>query len=278
VKLRYGNFFLLSIFLTCPFFLYSSKIFVVKDCQDLDYSSLQMGKGYNDCNMYTNGEVDALNFFLREGQVVFDIGGNIGEWSENVLMRVNNVELCIFEPIPSLANLLKNKFRQKNVYINELAISSKETVQPFYYYGKEHGLSGLYFRECLEKLINEKPQKLLVRTTSLDKFCLGKVIKEIDYLKIDTEGSELDVLTGAESLLKRQAISIIQFEYGGAFLDSHATLEEVYRLLCSHGYQLYRIAPKTLIFLSEWRDELEVFQYSNYIALSPKAVKFLNNI
>ena len=86
-------------------------------------------------------------------------------------------------------------------------------------------------------------------------------------MKIDTEGNELYVLLGAEKLLQKQAIDIIQFEYGGCYLDSKTTLHQVYRYLRSKGYTIYRIASDGLIEIPIWHKKLENFAYSNYLAV-----------
>ena len=49
-----------------------------------------------------------------------------------------------------------------------------------------------------------------VKTNTLDNFCKIKKIKRVDLLKIDVEGSELDVLRGAKKLLN--SVNIIQLE------------------------------------------------------------------
>ena len=48
--------------------------------------------------------------------------------------------------------------------------------------------------------------------TTLDDEVDSRELEKIDYLKIDTQGTELDVLRGAEELLKLQKIDFIEFE------------------------------------------------------------------
>jgi FkbM family methyltransferase len=51
-----------------------------------------------------------------------------------------------------------------------------------------------------------------VPTVTLDGFCAQKIIKNIGFLMIDVQGGELDVLRGAEGLLRRRAIGVIYTE------------------------------------------------------------------
>ena len=54
--------------------------------------------------------------------------------------------------------------------------------------------------------------EISVQTQTLDNFCLEKKINNIDVLKIDTEGNELNVLKGAKKLLEQNKINIIYTE------------------------------------------------------------------
>jgi FkbM family methyltransferase len=58
-----------------------------------------------------------------------------------------------------------------------------------------------------------EPRQLQVRCTTLDRFCFERGVKQIDVLKIDTEGFDLEVLKGASSMLAQQAIKFIYFEF-----------------------------------------------------------------
>ena len=57
---------------------------------------------------------------------------------------------------------------------------------------------------------NQPFRVIKVKTNTLDNFCKIRKIKRVDLLKIDVEGSELDVLRGAKKLLN--SVSIIQLE------------------------------------------------------------------
>ncbi len=64
-----------------------------------------------------------------------------------------------------------------------------------------------------------------------DEYIEKNKIKHISFIKIDVEGHELKVLEGLGNYLNADFIDYIQFEYGGANLDSHSSLLEIYEVL-----------------------------------------------
>ncbi len=215
------------------------------------------------CDMLRNGEYLVLSKCIKNGDTVFDVGAHKGEWSTyaSTLFSLNNV--YAFEPIP---NLYKELNLNKKWHVFPYAISAKEGMASLTFYETIPALTSLYNR--FETLPHLPYSTITVPTITLDIFCQKNGIKLINFLKIDTEGSELDVLKGSLDLLTNRAINYIQFEYGGTYRDAKITLKEVYALLRNHGYEVFYITQKGLIPIMYWRDSLENYEYSNFLAVS----------
>jgi hypothetical protein len=100
----------------------------------------------------------------------------------------------------------------------------------------------------------------VIRT--LDEYVEQEGVVRIDFLKIDTEGFELEVLKGACKSLHK--IEMIQFEYGGCYPDNNVTLAQVYQFLQHHGFRyFYLIQPQ---YLRICPTPIENYAYSNYLA------------
>ncbi len=228
--------------------------------------------GYDNCNMKTNGECRVATYFINQGNNVFDVGANVGEWSKHVMSISSNLNIYAFEPIPGVFNQLKKNLPFEHISCFNLALSDKASKKTFVYYKKNNTtsrLSGFFRRPIVEEKLSVAPTSIQVDTEPLDSFVSTKNIASIDFLKIDTEGAELSILQGARNLLKNNQIKIIQFEYGGTYLDANTTLQEVYSLLSSYGYSIFRIIPNGIIHIRQWRDKLENYRYSNYLAITP---------
>jgi len=230
--------------------------------------------GFDNSDCQTNGEFALLRCLIKPGDVVFDIGANTGQWSRQVLSSIGPVKMHSFEPIGDVFAKLETNLRGAGVSLHNIAFSDKNEVKTFFYYNKSPKLARLstFYRRCesIEHDLNIKPVEIPVQARTLDWFCSEHSISHIDYLKVDTEGAELDVLRGAAGILRGHRVGKMQFEYGGNYSDAGITLRQICELLTSYGYSIFRIIPQGLVHICRWRDALENYQYSNYAAVCPE--------
>jgi hypothetical protein len=99
-------------------------------------------------------------------------------------------------------------------------------------------------------------------------------IKKINLMKVDVEGHEVKVLNGFGDFLSPENIDFIQFEYGGANLDSHSSLMEIHGLLTKKGFILCKMM-RTSLEIRPYHERLENFMYQNWVAVNPSIVKSL---
>ncbi len=257
-------------------FTFRESNFSSKEINIYEQTEVDENFGYGDDNFMTNGEYFIALNIIPNDAIVFDLGANEGAWSNFILKNKKISKLFMFEPIPELYFKLIQTFNQPNVLIYNFAFSDKRQKKTFYYYPTLNALSGLFRRGVeLEQKLNIAPNEIQIYTTTLDEFCRINSIHNIDFVKIDTEGAEYFVLKGAVNLLKEEKINIIQFEYGGTFIDSGTPLKGIWDLLKMYGYEIFRIVPDGLIYLTFWKDSLENYTYSNYLGISQNLAKEL---
>jgi len=223
-----------------------------------------------------NGEDFFLNNIFKyfggdsDKRVIFDIGANIGEYSQIIQKKSNqfdiDIQLHIFEPTHSCFNILLNKFTSDDVILNNFGVSDKNITSKIFYDKEKSGLASLYQRnlDSYNLKLNKSEEIQLKR---LDEYILEKDIQHIDFVKIDIEGHELKAFEGMGEYLSSDFIDFIQFEYGGANLDSHSSLMDIYKILTEREFKIAKIMPKGLE-IREYKPYMDNFQYSNYVAIS----------
>ena len=165
------------------------------------------------------------NFLIKLNlKTIIDIGAHKGEFLENIIAIKNKIIVYSFEPQSNIFQFLKKKFnKRKNIKIFNIAISNtnkmkkmniniKSSTSTFSSYNKSSSWKKI--KDFLLTGFNNKSfiKTEMVRSSSLDNFCKKKRIKNIDLLKIDTEGHEMQVLNGAKDMLKNN-IKFILIEF-----------------------------------------------------------------
>jgi len=227
-----------------------------------------------------NGESNVMRYLLEckllsKKSIVFDVGANIGEWTDSILKLLPEIGIHSFEPDPSVCEKLYSKFKEnKNVRIFNGALSNGVGQAEFHVYPSDR-MSSLFQRDLSSMGISGEQKSIFVRMNTLDNYCEDNGITHIHFLKIDVEGAENNVLRGAKTFLGNSRVDIIQFEYGGTYKDSGETLKNSYDMLRGYGYEVFKILPEGLEYYPFWKDEYENYAYSNFLAVNERLVSLL---
>jgi FkbM family methyltransferase len=215
-----------------------------------------------------SGELFVLNYLkdrLRERNnlTLFDVGANVGEYAKLLTTLFPSANVYSFEAWPATFDILTNNVKKnKNIKCFNQALGSSVEEQSFYSDGAGSGLSTFY---PLEELTPQnKLQKVIVPTTTIDLFCEVNGIDQIDVLKIDVEGFELEVLRGAEQLIRAGKILFIQFEFGRNHVKSGTHFYDFYKFLSA--YKISRVLKDGLRLLENYQATQEIYLSANYFA------------
>jgi FkbM family methyltransferase len=186
----------------------------------------------------------------KERLMVFDLGANSGDFTELFLSKFDGRSFIYsFEPQPDINKELRERFlKNSNVKIIEKAMGSETDTKDFFepvQVGKKRGshLSSLINRQVFNEFMKSDKtlsvDKYRVYVTTVDDFCQENNIEVINYLKIDVEGYELEVLKGAKNLLEKKKIVSGQFEIGGTLQDANIEVFDIVKFLNSYDYSVY---------------------------------------
>lgn len=196
---------------------------------------------------------------LPERPVIFDVGANTGQYASLVLSEIPSAQLYSFEPsLLAFSKLQKNLGNHENVQLFNLGLSDEEGVKMLF---SAEGAS-------VQSSFIGKNQSALAEeatVTTLDLFCAEHHLEHIDFLKIDVEGFELNVLRGAKTLLKEKKVDFIQFEFGNHQKLARHYLSDFHEIL--GGFTLYRVLQNGIEPLAN-SDFEELFLVTNYLAIA----------
>lgn len=206
---------------------------------------------------------------------MFDIGANIGEYTTMLVGKSKEInldlEVHLFEPTQSCFKIITEKFiAKKNTILNNFGVSNEDGNATIFYDKEKSGLASLYQRN-LDSYNMQMDQSETIKLRRIDSYIEEKQIKHIDFIKIDIEGHELKAFEGFGEYIKGDFIDYIQFEYGGANLDSHTSLMEIYKFLEDKGFKIAKVMPNGLE-TRKYSPFMDNFNYANYVAVSNKVI------
>jgi FkbM family methyltransferase len=217
----------------------------------------------------SSGELGALRHAIQEKEnaIVFDVGAHVGEYATMARMHFPQSQIHSFEPdsqsyTKMTANLVRI-FGDHRVNMNQLALAKEEGEATLYTHERGAANASLAHRD-LRYLGANFDIEQTVRTQTIMNYCREKEIEQIDILKIDVEGTELDIIQSALPMINENKIRFIQFEYGSCNVDTRTFLKDFYQLL-QHKYRFYRVHPEGLIPCFEYQECYDCFNLCNYL-------------
>lgn len=195
----------------------------------------------NDFSEEINSRIDKS----KQKIVVFDIGCFIGNFSKKIkkILTNKNIEFYLFDPNPNLnidgfkyKNIaLSNKKGSFDYHLNTFFPSSGSSLKTII---RDDWLWNLT-RKIVTFSFFKSFKTFKVKVDLLDNFCRENKINNIDILKIDVEGSEIDVLEGADEILEKT--NIIQIEIFDKKEMYEDKLKKIKTILIKKNFDLIKI-------------------------------------
>jgi len=214
-----------------------------------------------------SGEIGALRFALnmsgKAGDfVVFDVGAHDGAYVEAARRVVDSrLRAFSFEPQDVCFEILRARYESDpRVSLHKTAISNHVGAGELFYAEQGESFASLSRQSDAQT----KAQK--VRVTTVDQFCDENGVGRIQFLKIDTEGQEMEVMQGASRMIEEGRIDFIQFEFGDTFLHTPYHFVDVWNYL-SDRYAIYRILRHGLAELKLYSHDLEIYKNANFLSI-----------
>ncbi len=176
-----------------------------------------------------------------KGRTFFDIGANIGIYT----LALSKIAKYIYAFEPERTNY---KRLVRNLNINSIAnakairkaLSNQNSNNlPLYIHKNNKGLHSTVIP------LSNKTQ--IIKAVTLDHFVKVNKIKDIGLIKIDTEGGELNVLTGAQKTIRElHPPLLIELNRPLSKIAGYELID-LYRLLMKNNYKSYKLKGKLLV-------------------------------
>lgn len=207
--------------------------------------------------------IDIARLTAVSPTVVFDVGGHIGQTVRQFRSAWPEAHITTFEPGADAFRQLTDAFGQDSrVTCERLAL------------GAESGQANLFVRTDSSSSSTRQGDEMResvdhiesIELSTLDRYCTERGTGHIDVLKIDTEGSELDVLSGGSALLRENKISFLQVEAGVEAVGKFVALPNLRDALGVHGYALFGIYNQ----MHEWELKSPRLRRVDAVFVSPE--------
>ena len=235
---------------------------------DMILSLSLYAKGYKNYGSFkATGEENFIDMISGEIRVCLDIGANIGNYSK-LLINKTNAKIYAYEPLEkSFDELKKIKEKHKDrFFIEKLALGNEDGIKKISSANDKSEKAS--FEKNLDKLSfidKDNLREFDVSIKKLDSLDFFDIHNKVDFLKIDVEGYEYEVLLGGKKFIEFNSPKFIQIEINWHQLFKKTNLYEFSKLL--KDYDIFKILPhgKNLVFIDPSRPENNIFHLSNFV-------------
>lgn len=177
---------------------------------------------------------ERFTFWKEKGmnvKVIYDIGAHMGGWAREIMKVFPDAQLQAFEATTEFAE------KMTDLSANMVLLGDENKEVGFY-----KNMIGIHTGNSiyLEKTIYFTPQTAVIQPMNmvrLEDFMNAKNLPIPDLIKLDTQGSEIDILKGAPNLLGITKYIVIE---SSLHVYNHGSpmIEEVIIFMRGHGYDL----------------------------------------
>lgn len=184
---------------------------------------------------------DLKQIINKDSPVCLDVGAHEGQTIDSLLKVFSNPFIHAFEPSTKIFQILHSKKFCDRVFLYNLAFGKERKKRDFFNYNNSCLSSFLPLDSDAEnrfRLVGLE-SKETVEVDTVDRFLQQKNIDDVDLLKIDTQGCDLEVLLGAKDAFQNSVIQNVLVELNFVRMyEGQSTPEDIIHLLIENNILL----------------------------------------
>jgi FkbM family methyltransferase len=177
---------------------------------------------------YREPELRILHDIVPHGRVAIDVGANRGFYAFALSKIARRVEA--FEPYPPAALFARRKLG-RNVRVHEVAVSNYSGSATLHI-PQRKGEIDVHFSATLKQVPAGSHRKITVQVATIDQF----EFDDVGFIKIDAEGSDMEVIDGAQQTIRRNRPNILVELLPTFNRDARAFIERIESMIAYAGH------------------------------------------
>lgn len=200
---------------------------------------------------------------------MLDIGANIGDYTKLLASNFPQAQILSFEINPlSYKELKKIETMHTNIQTFNFGLSNEQKTITIFDYSNISGSGHTSIYKDVLTHIHKADDVLEIKSHVQigDNFIASEIkINKLKFIKIDTEGHELEIIKGLIKSIEKFA-PIIQFEFNEMNVISRAHFTDIKNVLTN--YNFFRLLPHGMLQINDLPIIMqELYAYQNIIAI-----------
>ena len=215
-----------------------------------------------------------VRHFLKEGMTVLDIGAHHGFYTILASKRVGaSGRVIAFEPSPGEQRRLSLHLKINhctNVKVEPFALAGQGGEATFFIVEGRNTA----FNSLRPPAVSKPTKKITVGTSTLDNYIKKEHIDHVDFIKIDAEGAELEILRGAKCSFNQNCCPVIMAEVSDMRTEQWGyQASEIFDHLSERGYRWFVVNPEGK--LEPFRERGQLY---NFVAVAEKKLAEMQDL
>ena len=172
----------------------------------------QANQDDHDSKLSIDIDSDIMTLVNTDNPTILDVGANLGQSIDRFRQIWPSSRIISFEPNPSSVRQLFKKYSDTiGITIVESAVADLSSHRRLFQF-EDSALNSFFDRHDDSWIPEDSTGSTEVSCVTLDDYCVRNGLEYIDLLKVDVQGAELDVISGATRLLDNSLIGLVQLE------------------------------------------------------------------